>query len=74
MTMSVMMAVGQHLVGPPRGAPARLGGTPRQWRARPPPFVLQAQEDLHRRLTGLFEPHRDELAVEPSVAAVALRT
>jgi AcrR family transcriptional regulator len=40
----------------------------------PPPFVLRAQEDLHRRLTGLFEPHRDELGVEPSVAAVALRS
>ena len=40
----------------------------------PPEFVLKAQEDLHRRLTGLFEPHRDELAVEPDVAAIALRS
>lgn len=40
----------------------------------PPPFVLRAQEDLHGRLTRLFEPHRDELAVEPDVAATALRS
>jgi hypothetical protein len=43
-------------------------------RMGPPDFVLKAQEDLHRRLTGLFEPHRDELSVEPEVAAVALRS
>jgi hypothetical protein len=36
--------------------------------------VLAAQADLHRRLTGIFEAHRDELAVEPEVAAVALRS
>jgi hypothetical protein len=36
--------------------------------------VLKAQEDLHRRLTGLFAPHRDELAVDPDVAALALRS
>ncbi len=36
--------------------------------------MLKAQADLHGRLTGLFEPHRDELAVEPDVAAVALRS
>ncbi len=40
----------------------------------PPDFVVKAQEDLHRRLTTLFEPHRDELAVEPDVAAIALRS
>jgi hypothetical protein len=40
----------------------------------PPAFVLKAQDDLHRRLTGLFEPHRDELAVAPDVAAIALRS
>ena len=33
-----------------------------------------AQDDLHQRLTGLFVPHRDELAVEPEVAALALRS
>ncbi len=71
LTMSVMMAVRQqlhehheHEAEAGRGKPA-FG---------PPPFVMKAQEDLHRRLTGLFEPHRDELAVEPSVAAAALRS
>ena len=71
LTMSVMMAVRPHLIaGLPRGAPRR-GKKPT---IGPPAFVLKAQEDLHRRLTGLFEPHRDELAVEPEVAAVALRS
>ena len=72
--MSVMMAVHQHLAA----AHEEHGkaGDEGQDRPRfgPPPFVIKAQEDLHRRLTGLFEPHRDELAVEPSVAAVALRS
>jgi AcrR family transcriptional regulator len=40
----------------------------------PPEFVLNAQAELHRRLTSVFEQHRDELAVEPEVAAVALRS
>src|SRR4051794_11639348 len=31
----------------------------------PPPFVMEAQAQLHGRLTGLFELHRDELSVEP---------
>ena len=74
MTMSVMMAVHQHLAA----APEEHGKTGHEGQDRPrfgpPPFVVKAQEDLHRRLTGLFEPHRDELAVEPSVAAVALRS
>jgi len=74
MTMSVMMAVHQHLAA----AHEEHGKTGHEGQDRPrfgpPPFVVKAQEDLHRRLTGLFEPHRDELAVEPSVAAVALRS
>jgi AcrR family transcriptional regulator len=41
---------------------------------KPPEFVLNAQAELHRRLTSVFEQHRDELAVEPEVAAVALRS
>jgi len=90
MTMSVMMAVRQHLMGlhddhdhdehenqhedqghHGEGERPGHGGKPA---FGPPPFVIKAQEDLHRRLTGLFEPHRDELAVEPSVAAIALRS
>ena len=73
MTMAVMMAVHQHLTPAPEehGETGHEGHKPR---FGPPPFVVKAQEDLHRRLTGLFEPHRDELAVEPAVAAVALRS
>jgi AcrR family transcriptional regulator len=69
MTMSVMFAIRQHLIG-----------THEEHKAKgvkgfgPPAFVLQAQEDLHRRLTGMFEAHADELAVEPRVAATALRS
>jgi AcrR family transcriptional regulator len=40
----------------------------------PPEFVLKAQEDLHRRLTGLFGPYQAELAVDPEIAAIALRS
>ena len=69
MTMSVMVAVRPHLHAfhedqEPGEKPAM----------RPPDFVIKAQEDLHQRLTGLFEPHRAELAVEPEVAAIALRS
>jgi AcrR family transcriptional regulator len=72
MTMSVMMAVRAHLVAAHHEEHHRdADGKPRMG---PPPFVLKAQEDLHRRLTGLFEPHHDELAVEPDVAAIALRS
>jgi AcrR family transcriptional regulator len=70
LTMSVMVAVRPHLMQAfheehHQGDKPRMG---------PPDFVLKAQEDLHQRLTGLFEPHRHELSVEPEVAAVALRS
>jgi AcrR family transcriptional regulator len=70
LTMSVMVAVRPHLMQAfheeqEKGHKPHFG---------PPEFVVKAQEDLHRRLTGLFEPHRDELGVEPEVAAVALRS
>jgi AcrR family transcriptional regulator len=76
LTMAVMMAVRQHLMAAHEHHDHHAhshdsGGKPA---FGPPPFVMKAQEDLHRRLTGLFEPHRDELAVEPEVAAVALRS
>jgi AcrR family transcriptional regulator len=74
MTMSVMLALRPQLMAGHeqhhREAEAR-GEKPG---FGPPPFVLKAQEDLHRRLTGLFEQHRDELSVEPEVAAIALRS
>ena len=63
--MSVMMAVHQHLTPAGDEGPGETGhgrGTGRG--SARPPFVVERQEDLHRRLTGLFEPHRDE--PEPS--------
>jgi len=71
MTMTVMMAVRGHLMAAHED---HEHAGPGEHKHGPPPFVLQAQEDLHHRLTGLFEPHRDELAVEPDVAAIALRS
>jgi len=68
LTMSVMYAARGHLMGSEelhRHDQKHFG---------PPQFVLDAQAELHRRLTGIFEAHRDELAVEPEVAAVALRS
>lgn len=65
MTLSVMMAVRSHLHWEHEHHKERLG---------PPDFVLRAQAELHSRLTSLFEPHRAELAVEPEVAALALRS
>jgi AcrR family transcriptional regulator len=70
LTMSVMVAVRPHLIHAFHEEHSR-GDKPA---LTPPDFVIKAQEDLHRRLTGLFEPHRDELAVDPEVAAIALRS
>jgi len=70
LTMAVMVAVRPHLAAALHEA-ADKGHKPR---FGPPDFVLKAQEDLHQRLTGLFEPHRDELAIPPQVAATALRS
>jgi AcrR family transcriptional regulator len=70
MTMSVMMAVRSHLMWDEESRKA----DPVKKHFGPPQFVLDAQAELHRRLTSIFEQHRDELAVEPEVAAVALRS
>ena len=66
MTMTVMFAVRRHLHEDLHRHDKKHFG--------PPQFVIEAQAELHRRLTGIFEAHRDELAVEPEVAAVALRS
>ena len=71
LTMSVMMAVRPHLMAMHEEERAQTGKAPT---FGPPEFVMKAQEDLHRRLVGLFEPHADELAVDPEIAAVALRS
>jgi AcrR family transcriptional regulator len=70
MTMSVMMAVRAHLMWDEETRKA----DPVKKHFGPPQFVLDAQAELHRRLAGIFEEHRDELAVEPEVAAIALRS
>ncbi len=70
LTMSVMMAVRPQLIAAFHEEKA-AGGKPE---IGPPPFVLKAQDDLHRRLTRLFEPYADRLAVDPGTAAVALRS
>ena len=75
LVMAVMVAVRPHLVAEHErhhaGGDDGGGEGPR---VGPPPFVARAQEDLHRRLVTLFDAHRDELRVEPTVAAVALRS
>ena len=67
LTMAVMVAVRRQMTSQgehphPRDKPG------------PPDFVVRAQTELNARLTAMFEPHRDELAVTPAVAAVALRS
>jgi AcrR family transcriptional regulator len=68
LTMAVMTAVRPYLA-------ARFHDAARDKKKVPlsPPFMLQAQKDLHERLTGLFEPYADQLAVDPATAALALR-
>src|SRR3954469_2607658 len=63
-TTSVMFAIRGHLMSAEEHHDQKRFG--------PPQFVIDAQAQLHRRLTGIFEQHRDELTVEPEVAAVAL--
>jgi AcrR family transcriptional regulator len=70
MTMSVMMAVRAHLMWDEESHKADAV----KKHFGPPQFVLDAQAELHRRLTGIFEAHRDELGVDPEVAAIALRS
>jgi len=70
LTTTVMGAVRHHLMGALHETQAN-GKKPRMG---PPEFVLRAQEDLVRRLTGVFEPHRDQLRTDPEVAAIALRS
>ncbi len=72
LTMSVMMAVRPHLMAMHEEQERAQTGKASTF--GPPEFVVKAQEDLHRRLVGLFAPHADELAVDPEIAAIALRS
>lgn len=69
LTMSVMFAVRPYLMEAFHEDHVRGDHKP-----GPPDFVLRAQQELHQRLTGLFAPHHDELAVDPATAAIALRS
>jgi hypothetical protein len=67
LTMSVMMAVRRHLM-------SQEDHHHEHEKPGPPEFVIRAQAELNARLTSMFEPHRDELAVTPEVATTALRS
>ena len=43
-------------------------------REDPQKFFAESNRSLHLMLTDVFEPHRDELTVDPDTAAVVLRT
>ena len=73
MTMSVMLAIRPQLMAGHEEHVRAAHAKGEKPGFGPPPFVMKAQEDLHQRLTGLFEQHRDELAVTPDIAATALR-
>ena len=46
----------------------------RRDRSGPPAFMQEANRTLQAMLVRVFEPHRDELSVDPSTAATLLRT
>ena len=71
LTMAVMGAVRPYLAAMYHEASA---AKKKQVPHGPPEFMLKAQRDLHGRLTRLFEPYADELAVSPETAALALRS
>ena len=71
LTMSVMMAVRRHLMAAQRSTAAP---TRRQAAVRPPPFVVRPRRTCTDGSPACSSPHRDELAVAPAVAAVALRS
>jgi AcrR family transcriptional regulator len=72
LTMSVMMAVRRHMMShhEDHHHDSHHDGD----KPGPPEFVVRAQAELNERLTTMFEPHRDELAVTPAVATTALRS
>ena len=70
LTMSVMLAVRPQLIAAfheeqPAGRKPEIG---------PPAFVLKAQQDLHHRLTRLFEPYADASPSTPTPLPSALRS
>jgi AcrR family transcriptional regulator len=75
LTMAVMGAVRPYLAAMYHEAHRHQSGEQKkQVPHGPPEFMLKAQSDLHARLTVLFEPYADQLAVPPETAALALRS
>jgi len=72
LTMAVMGAVRPYLAA--RYHEASHAQKKKQAHLGPPEFMLKAQEELHDRLTRLFAPYADQLAVPPETAALALRS
>jgi AcrR family transcriptional regulator len=64
--MAVMMALRRIWMSQPPGT--------HEHGADPQKVFAAANEELHAMLTDVFEPHRDELTVDPATAAVLLRT
>jgi AcrR family transcriptional regulator len=64
--MAVMMALRKQWMSQPPGKKDHPSG--------PPAFFAEANQELHEMLTDVFEPHRAELTVDPSRAALLLRT
>lgn len=62
---TVLMAVRRHLTAEERHGSGEDG---------PPAYVTEANEQLHRRLMEVFEIDREQLRVEPAVAATVLRS
>ena len=78
---AVMLAARQAALSRPEVAAARAAeeGQRRPFpgpgdRPGPPPFIVEANRALLDALTELFARHRDELAVPPERAALALRS
>jgi AcrR family transcriptional regulator len=67
--MVVMMALRRQRMSEPRGEGGHAERPP-----GPPAFLVAANHALQEMLAQVFEPHRDELDVEPERAALLLRT
>lgn len=69
---TVLMAVRRQLAADPdhRHGPGPGGPGP----GGPPAYVVEANQRLLDRLTGVFDAHRDRLRVEPATAALVLRS
>jgi AcrR family transcriptional regulator len=57
-----------------QAADQAAGGTKKDHQHGPPRFIIDSHRALLDRLTEVFEPHRDELRIEPRQAALLLRT